>query len=85
MTRTYALIAGLLFAAGLSAQNKITAVLSDSSNGEPVPFATVSVSKEGAKKPDYYDLSTENGEVLIKKVRNGSYIFRVELLGYKTW
>ena len=85
LAKTFTLLAGLFFAAGVYAQNKITAELIDSSNSEPVPFATVSVSKEGAKKPDYYDLSTETGHVTIKKVRHGNYIFRVELLGYKTY
>ena len=63
LAKAFTLIAGLLVAAGLGAQNVITAELLDSSNGEPVPFATVSISKEGAKKPDYYDLSTETGHV----------------------
>ena len=85
LAKAFTLIAGLLVAAGLGAQNTISAELLDSSNDEPIPFATVSVSREGAKKPDYYDLSTETGHVTIKKVRQGSYIFRVELLGYKTW
>ena len=85
IAKAFTLIAGLFVAAGLGAQNTVSAELLDSSNGEPVPFATVSVSKEGAKKPDYYDLSTETGHVTIKKVRHGNYIFRAELLGYKTF
>ena len=85
IAKAFTLIAGLFVAAGLGAQNIISAELLDSSNGEPIPFATVSVSKEGAKKPDYYDLSTESGHVTIRKVRNGNYVFRAELLGYKAY
>ncbi len=85
IAKAFTLVAGLFVAAGLGAQNIISAELLDSSNGEPIPFATVSVSKEGAKKPDYYDLSTESGHVTIRKVRNGNYVFRAELLGYKAY
>ena len=85
IAKAFTLIAGLFVAVGLGAQNIISAELLDSSNGEPIPFATVSVSKEGAKKPDYYDLSTESGHVTIRKVRNGNYVFRAELLGYKAY
>jgi hypothetical protein len=85
MTRLVAFFAGLMIAAGLSAQNKVTAVLQDSSNGEPVPFATVSMTKDGAKKPEYYNLSNDAGEVVINKVKHGSYLVKAELLGYKAW
>ena len=85
MTRTIALLAGLFAAAALSAQNKVSAVLLDSSNGEPVPFATVSLMKDGAKKPEYYNLSNDYGEVVINKVRHGNYTVKAELLGYKAW
>ena len=73
LAKAFTLLAGLLVATGLGAQNIITAELQDSSNGEPVPFATVSVSKEGAKKPDYYDLSSESGHVTIKKMAHQPY------------
>ena len=85
LTKTLTLIAGLFMAAGLYAQNKVSATLLDSSNGEPIPFATVSLLKDGAKKPDYYNLSNEAGEAEMKKVRNGNYTFRAELLGYVAW
>ena len=85
MTRTIVFFAGLFAAAALSAQNKVTAVLLDSSNGEGIPFATVSLTRDGAKKPDYYNLTTDSGELSISRVRNGSYLFKAELLGYKAW
>ena len=79
------LLSGMLASAGLHAQNKVTAVLVDSSNGDAVPYATVSLTREGAKKPDYYNLSGETGEVAIVKVKKGTYTFKAELLGYKAW
>ena len=65
-----------------SAQNSGTlrAVLQDE-NGEPVPFATVSISKPNASKPYKYALSSADGKVAIEKVANGKYIFKAELLG----
>ncbi len=68
-----------------SAQNTGTlrAVLQDE-NGEPIPFATVSISKHNSTKPYKYALSAADGKVSIEKVSNGKYVFRAELLGYKT-
>ena len=77
------LLSGMLACAGVAAQNRVTAVLLDSSNGDAVTFATVSLTRDGAKKPDYYNLSTDSGEVSISKVKHGNYTFRAELLGYK--
>ncbi|MBR5703631.1 MAG: TonB-dependent receptor [Bacteroidales bacterium] len=85
IAKTLTLLAGLFLAAGAYAQNKVSAVLLDSSNGEPIPFATVSLLKDGAKKPEYYNLSNEAGVAEIKKVRHGNYTFRAELLGYVAW
>ncbi|MCQ2167561.1 MAG: outer membrane beta-barrel protein [Bacteroidales bacterium] len=66
-----------------SAQNKVSALLVDKSNGDPVGFATVSITREGQVKPAKYVLSNEGGKVLIEGVRNGKYSLKVELLGYK--
>ncbi|MBR5925079.1 MAG: TonB-dependent receptor, partial [Bacteroidales bacterium] len=85
LAKTFTLLAGLFFAAEVYAQNIVSAVLLDSSNGEPVAFATVSLTKDGAKKPEYYNLSNDSGAVEIKKVRHGNYLFRAELLGYRAW
>ena len=66
------------------AQNTSTlrAVLQDE-NGEPVPYATVSVYKQGSTKPYKYALSASDGKVSIEKVAHGKYTFKAELLGYK--
>ena len=55
----------------------------DESNGEPVAFATVSLTKKGEKKPYKYVLSDSDGKVEIHGVQNGEYHFKAELLGYK--
>ena len=68
------------------AQNTSTlrAVLQDD-NGEPVPFATVSITKTGNTKPYKYALSSADGKVNIEKIAHGKYTLRAELLGYKTY
>lgn len=69
----------------LSAQssNRVTLTLLDASNGEPVPFATVSLTKDGASKVYKYSLSSDAGEVVIDKVADGTYKLKAELMGYK--
>ena len=84
MTRSIVTFIGLLIiSTGLFAQNKVSAILLDSSNGEPVAFATVSMTRDGSKKPDMYCMSTDSGEAVFSKVRKGLYVFKAELLGYK--
>lgn len=75
----------LAFAFRASAQNSIKAVLVDSTNGDPVSFATVSLTKQGETKPAKYILSTENGEVSLTGIRKGNYTVKAEILGYVTY
>ena len=76
----------LLFAGtGLFAQNKISAVLTDASSGDPLGFVTVSLFKDGREKPLKYALSDEKGQVTIDAVAKGTYTFKAELLGYKAY
>ena len=59
----------LLFSGfGLYAQNKISAVLTDSSSGDPLGFVTVSLFREGKDKPLKYALSDDKGKVAIESV-----------------
>ena len=76
------MIGALLIGTAAMAQNRISAVLIDDSNGEPVGFATVSLTQDGAKKPAKYVLSDAEGKVEITGVRAGNYHFKAELLGY---
>lgn len=90
MKRIIALICGLVsmlaFSYGAAAQSKnVTAVLQDSSSGEPIGYATVSLTKSGAKSASKYALSDDKGKAVIEKVTDGTYTFKAELLGYKTF
>ena len=61
----------------------VKAVLKDATSGDPVSFATVSLTREGASKADKYSLSSDAGVVSISGVRPGKYAFKAELMGYK--
>lgn len=60
----------------------VTLSLTDSSTGEAVGFATVSISKPGNTKPYKYALSDDKGKTVFDKVAAGKYVLKAELLGY---
>ena len=79
-------VAVLLLFAGVSAHAQVwsvKAVLKDSQSGEAVSFATVSLHNPANDKGVAYELSEENGKVTLTGIKNGKYVFRSELLGYK--
>ena len=79
------LLAFALFASAQSfAQNNVTAKLLEAETGEPVGYATASVTPEGSETVYKYSTSSPQGVVTIESVRDGKYTFRVELMGYKT-
>lgn len=61
----------------------VTLSLTDSSTGEAVGFATVSITKPGNTKPYKYALSDDKGKTVFDKVAAGKYVLKAELLGYK--
>lgn len=61
----------------------VTLSLTDSSTGEAVGFATVSITKLGNTKPYKYALSDDKGKTVFDKVAAGKYVLKAELLGYK--
>ena len=61
----------------------VTLSLTDSSTGEAVGFATVSITKPGNTKPYKYALSDDKGKTIFDKVAAGKYVLKAELLGYK--
>src|SRR5574344_220548 len=63
--------------------NTVTLSLTDASSGEPVGYATVSLTVPGAKTPSNYALSDDKGKVSITGVKKGTYSLRAEILGYK--
>lgn len=60
----------------------IKALLLDESTGEPLSFATVSLTRDGQSKAYKYNLSNEQGEANFEDVRRGKYQFKAEILGY---
>ncbi len=80
------LVAALAFSSiGAAAQGSSTVKLRlmDSASGEPVPFATVSLTPKGAKDAKYYVLSDADGAVTLSKVSKGEYNLKAEIMGYK--
>lgn len=82
----------LIFLAALSgaevyAQSGFTVKLklSDAKTGEPVPFATVSLTAKGGKTPLKYVLSTDAGMAELSPLPKGTYVLKAELLGYKIY
>jgi len=79
-------IVAILFAVPAFAQSSIvTAVLIDSDSGEPLPYATVSVTPEGTKTASSYCLSDSEGKVRLQNVKKGNYTLKAELMGYKAF
>ena len=75
-------IVSLFAALALQAQNfNVTVKLEDASNGEPVGFATVSLTP--AKGNAKYALTNHEGKGTIEKVRAGKYTLKAEIMGYK--
>ena len=58
--------------------------LVDQQKSEPVAFATASVTVKGEKKPIKYVLTDDKGHGVLTKLKKGTYVFRAELMGYKT-
>ena len=83
------MMVGLLLLAGLSAyaQNSFTVSLKlvDEKTGEPVGFATASLTVKGEKEAAKYVLTDSEGAAAITKVRKGTYVLKAELMGYKSY
>ena len=59
--------------------------LTDEKTGEPVAFATASVTVKGEKSPLKYTLTDDKGDASITKLKKGVYVLKAELMGYKTY
>ena len=57
--------------------------LTDGTTGEPVGFATVSMTLKGAKDPLKYLVSAEDGSANFEGIVRGTYMLKAELMGYK--
>jgi hypothetical protein len=73
----------MFMALALSAQtHKVDVKLQDASTGEPVGFATVSLTPE--KGNVKYALTDGSGNATLEKIHNGKYTFKAEIMGYIT-
>ena len=82
--RILLVLVSLFAAVAMSAQNhNVTVKLEDASNGEAVGFATVSLTP--AKGSAKYALTDNEGKGTIEKVKDGTYTFKAEIMGYKTY
>ena len=77
--------AAMIISLSAYAQNSFTIKmkLADEKTGDPVGFATASLTIKGEKTPAKYVLSDSEGAATLQKVRKGTYILKAELLGYK--
>lgn len=62
---------------------KVRAV--EEKTGQPVAFATASVTVKGEKEALKYTLTDDQGYATMTKLKKGAYTFRVELMGYKSY
>ena len=60
---------------------KVTAV--EEKTAAPVAFATASVTEKGQTTALKYTLTDEEGHATVTKLKKGTYIFKVELMGYR--
>ena len=83
----FLLVSVLLFF-GLSAyaQNSFSVKLKlvDAKTGEPVGFATTSLTVKGEKSASKYALTDSDGEVTMSKIKKGTYVLKAEIMGYKS-
>ena len=83
-----ALVSLFLFVSlSASAQNsfKVKLGLVDDKTNAPVGFATASLTPKGEEKASKYVLADSEGSAELAKVRKGTYVLKVEILGYKAY
>ena len=59
--------------------------LVDAKTDEAVGFATASLTVKGEQKAAKYSLTNSEGAAELTKVKKGTYIFKAEIMGYKTY
>ena len=81
------IVVAVCLALPASAQSGVTVKLKlvDSVSGEPVSFATVSLTPKGQKDAKHYVLTDAAGVASIPKVQKGEYRFKAEIMGYKSY
>ena len=85
LVATLVCMAAVAFAAYAQGGVSVSMLLSDSSNGEPVGFATVSLTDTTTARTYKFSMSAADGKVYILGVRNGVFLLKAEMMGYKTY
>ena len=80
-------VAVIFAAVPAAAQSGVTVKLKlvEENSGEPVPFATVSLTPKGQTKAKHYVLTDAQGAASIAKVAKGEYRLKAEIMGYKSY
>ena len=84
--RMFAVSVLLLTGFSAYAQNSFTVKLRlvDDRTSEPVSFATASLTVKGQTTAEKYVLTDAEGNASLAKVKKGTYVFKAELMGYKS-
>ena len=84
--RMFAVSVLLLTGFSAYAQNSFTVKLKlvDDRTSEPVSFATASLTVKGQTTAEKYVLTDAEGNASLAKVKKGTYVFKAELMGYKS-
>lgn len=64
--------------------HSVKVTLQDAASGEPIGFATISVTAKGATSPSKYTITNEKGSGTLENVKAGTYTFKAELMGYNS-
>lgn len=65
-------------------KGKISGTVADSTNREPVPFATIALTDPNTNKPIDGTIADDNGKFTIEKVAEGNYLIVISFIGYQT-
>lgn len=84
--RSFAVSVMMLMGFTAYAQNSFTVKLKlvDAKTSDPVSFATASLTVKGETAAAKYVLTDAEGTASLTKVRKGTYVFKAELMGYKS-
>ncbi len=84
LNRLAAVCIVMLISLSAYAQNSFTVkmTLIDEKTDGPVGFATASLTVKGEKEPAKYVLADSEGKASLAKVRKGTYMLKIELMGY---
>ncbi|MGE0771559.1 MAG: TonB-dependent receptor [Cyclobacteriaceae bacterium] len=77
-------LAVITTAAFSQGKGKISGTIVDSSNNQPVEFATVALNDPETGKPVDGTIADDKGKFSIKGIENGSYVVSISFIGFET-